>query len=239
MIFNSQDKESYVYKMFQSIAPTYDLLNKLMSFGLDKYWRYFVAKQADLKPGNKVLDVGAGTGRLSLELARSMDDQGTVVCMDFSENMLKKAEKDLEDHKYYDSLEFKVGNAMNIPFSDNEFEVATNALVLRNVEDISTVLSEMTRVIKPGGKVISLDLAKPKVKLFKYIYYLYLNNIVPLLGRIIYGKRGPYDYLPKSLKEFPNQDKLSQIHKDVGLINVQYYELTGGIVAVHVGEKPH
>jgi len=239
MNYDKENKEKYVYKMFQAIAPKYDLLNKLMSFGLDKYWRRFIVRQADLSPGNRVLDAGAGTGRLSLELAKSMDTEGSVVSMDFSENMLKKAQVDLKEEKHFDLLEFKVGNAMDIPFADNQFDVVTSAWVLRNVDDIPTVLREMARVTKPGGKVISLDLGKPKSKLFKSIYYLYLNHFIPFLGRLVYGKRGPYDYLPESLKTFPNQDKLAEIYKDAGLVNVRYHELTGGIVAVHIGEKPH
>jgi len=231
------DKEKYVYKMFQSIAPKYDLMNKLMSFGLDSYWRRFVANKAELKSGDKVLDIGAGTGRLSLELAKSVG-KGSVVCMDISENMLEKAAEDLKGQKYYDLLEFKVGNAMDIPFNNDEFEVITSAWLLRNVKDISTTLTEMKRVVKPGGKVISLDLGKPKSKLFKKIYDLYLYKFIPFLGRLVYGQKGPYDYLPESLKTYPAQDELAKIYEDVGFVNVRYHELTGGVIVVHMGEKP-
>jgi demethylmenaquinone methyltransferase/2-methoxy-6-polyprenyl-1,4-benzoquinol methylase len=158
--------------------------------------------------------------------------------MDISENMLEKAAEDLKGQKYYDLLEFKVGNAMDIPFNNDEFEVITSAWLLRNVKDISTTLTEMKRVVKPGGKVISLDLGKPKSKLFKKIYDLYLYKFIHFLGRLVYGQKGPYDYLPESLKTYPAQDELAKIYEDVGFVNVRYHELTGGVIVVHMGEKP-
>lgn len=232
-----KNKEKRVYKIFQSIAVKYDLMNKLMSFGLDNRWRRLVAKQAALKSGDKVLDVGGGTGRLSLELAKLLDDSGSVVCMDFSENMLQKAEKDLKDHRYYDRLEFKVDNAMDISFTANTFDAVTSAWVLRNVDDIPQVLSEMKRVVKPGGRVVSLDLAKPKAELYNSLYSFYLARIIPVIGRLIYGQSDPYEYLYDSWKSFPNQKQLAKKFRDVGLVNVDYYELMGGVLAIHVGQK--
>ncbi|ADL12082.1 ubiquinone/menaquinone biosynthesis methyltransferase [Acetohalobium arabaticum] len=232
------NKENRVYKIFQSIALKYDLMNKLMSFGLDNRWRRLVAKQAALKPGDKVLDVGGGTGRLSLELAKLLNDNGSVVCMDFSENMLQKAEKDLKDHRCYDRLEFKVDNAMDISFAANTFDAVTSAWVLRNVDDISQVLAEMKRVVKPGGRVVSLDLAKPKSELYNSLYSFYLAKIIPVIGRLIYGQSDPYEYLYDSWKYFPNQEQLAKKFRDVGLINVDYYELMGGVLAIHVGQMP-
>ncbi|MBM7623075.1 bifunctional demethylmenaquinone methyltransferase/2-methoxy-6-polyprenyl-1,4-benzoquinol methylase UbiE [Sporohalobacter salinus] len=236
---NYKNKEKLVYDIFQSIASKYDLINKFMSFGLDNHWRRCVAKRADLKPGDKVLDVGGGTGRLSLELAKLLDDSGSVVCTDFSENMLKKAKKDLKEHRCYNQIEFKFDDAMNLSFVDNTFDVVTSAWVLRNVEDISQVLVEMQRVVKPEGKVVSLDLAKPKSELFKKGYSFYLYRIIPLIGSFIYGQSDPYEYLYDSWKRFPSQDELAEKFKKAGLINVDYYELIGGAIAVHVGQKPH
>ncbi|NPV73713.1 MAG: demethylmenaquinone methyltransferase [Pelotomaculum sp.] len=232
-----QDKEEYVHAVFSSIAHRYDLLNTALTFNLDKHWRRFAVNQAGLKPGGKGLDVCCGTGMLALEQARAVGLSGRVVGLDFCENMLAKAVENIRRTPYHGVIELIKGNAMELPFPDSTFDCATIGFALRNVPDIKRVIAEMCRVVKPGGRVVSLELAKPGIPVFKQLYYIYFNYLVPLLGRLGVGLSGPYRWLPDSLKEFPHQSEIRDIFTGAGLADAHYYELTGGIVAVHIGCK--
>ncbi|GAW91887.1 demethylmenaquinone methyltransferase [Calderihabitans maritimus] len=233
-----KSKEEYVHALFSSIAHRYDLLNTLLSFNRDRYWRYFAVKQTGLRPGGKGLDVCCGTGKLAIEQAKVVGPAGKVVGLDFCENMLEVGKKNVARTPYRDIIEFVQGNAIDLPFPDNTFDCATIGFALRNVPDIEKTISEMMRVVRPGGKVVSLELAKPSLPVFKQLYYFYFNRLVPFLGRLGVGLEGPYSYLPNSLKSFPHQEEIRQLFAGVGLEDARYYELTGGIVAVHVGTKP-
>lgn len=230
-----RSKEEYVHDLFSSIAHRYDLLNTILSFNRDKYWRRFAAAQTDLKPGGRGLDVCCGTGMLTLELARLAGPQGGVVGVDFCAKMLERARENIGKTPYARQVVLVYGNAVDLPFPDNTFDCATIGFALRNVPDIYRTIAEMARVVKPGGKVVSLELSKPGLPLFKQLYYLYFNYLVPLMGRLWAGQGGPYRYLPRSLKDFPHQKELGEIFARAGLRDVKLYELTGGIVSVHVG----
>lgn len=230
-------KEDYVRGIFNTIAPRYDLLNTLLSFNCDRSWRRFTVARAGLKPGDQALDVCCGTGMLSLELARVVTPGGRVVGLDFSPAMLQVARRRLVASLYGGSVELIEGNALELPFADNTFDCATIAFGLRNLPDIKRGLAEMQRVVRPGGRVVSLELAKPSWPLFKQAYYIYFDHLVPLLGRLGVGRDGPYSYLPRSLKSYPHQKEILRYFQDLGLVAARYYELTGGIVAVHVGIK--
>jgi len=232
-----RSKEEYVHAVFSSIAHRYDLLNTALSFNRDKYWRRFAVEHAGLKPGGKGLDVCCGTGMLALEQAKVVGLNGRVVGLDFCENMLAKAALNIRRTRYSGVIELVKGNAVNLPFPDNTFDCATIGFALRNVPDIKKTIDEMRRVVKPGGRVVSLELARPGAPVFKQLYYLYFNHIVPVLGRLGAGLDGPYNWLPDSLKNFPHQSEIRDIFAAAGLADARYYELTGGIVAVHVGEK--
>ncbi|BCV21428.1 bifunctional demethylmenaquinone methyltransferase/2-methoxy-6-polyprenyl-1,4-benzoquinol methylase UbiE [Moorella sp. Hama-1] len=230
-------KEDYVRGIFNTIAPRYDLLNTLLSFNCDRGWRRFTVARTGLGPGDQALDVCCGTGMLSLELARKVAPGGRVVGLDFSPAMLQVARQRLADSHYDRSVELVEGNALELPFADNTFDCATIAFGLRNLPDVKRGLAEMQRVVRPGGRVVSLELAKPSWPFFKQVYYFYFDYLVPLLGRLGIGRDGPYSYLPRSLKGYPHQEEILQYFKDLGLVEARYYELTGGIVAVHVGIK--
>jgi len=234
-----QNKEEYVHAVFSSIADRYDLLNTALSFNRDKYWRKFAVEHTGLSPGGKGLDVCCGTGMLTLELAKKAGLSGHVVGLDFCEDMLAKAVLNIGSTPYQGVIELVKGNAVNLPFPDNTFDCATIGFALRNVPDIKKTIDEMRRVVKPGGRVVSLELAKPGMPVFRQFYYFYFNCIVPILGRLGAGLNGPYNWLPESLKNFPHQSEIRDIFADAGLTGACYYELTGGIVAVHVGEKGH
>ncbi len=239
MQFNNchSDKEKFVHSVFSAIAHRYDLLNTTLSFNRDKYWRRFTVVHSGLKPGGKGLDVCCGTGMLTLEQARKVGLNGQVVGLDFCENMLSKAVENIKQTPYEGIINLVKGNAMDLPFPDNTFDCATIGFALRNVPDIRKTISEMRRVVKLGGKVLSLELAKPSAPVFKQLYYFYFNCLVPLLGRLGAGIKGPYSWLPNSLKVFPHQLEIKDIFTETGLSGAHYYELTGGIVAVHVGIK--
>lgn len=232
-----RNKEEYVHAIFSAIAHRYDLLNTLLSFNRDKYWRKFAVSKCNLKQGSIGLDVACGTGMLCIEQAKVVGASGKVVGVDFCENMLRVGEKNIAATTYKKIIELKQGNAMQLPFADNTFDCATIGFTLRNVPDIRQTIAEMRRVIKPDGRVVSLELSKPSFPVFKQLYYLYFDYILPALGKIGIGKDGPYSYLPKSLKNFPHQREIRALFADVGLKEACYHELTGGIVSVHVGTK--
>ena len=232
-----RNKEEYVHSIFSSIAHRYDLLNTLLSFNRDKYWRRFAVSKCNLTIGSKGLDVACGTGMLCIEQAKVVGESGKVVGVDFCENMLCVGRKNISATPYKEIIEVKKGNAMDLPFAEDTFDCATIGFTLRNVPDIRQTIEEMRRVVKPGGRVVSLELSKPSFPVFKQMYYLYFDYILPALGKIGIGNDGPYSYLPKSLKNFPHQREIRDLFADVGLKEACYYELTGGIVSVHVGTK--
>ncbi len=228
-------KEDYVHHIFSNIAHRYDLLNTTLSFNRDKYWRKFAVSRCSMKPGGKGLDVCCGTGMLALELARAAGGRGEVVGLDFCENMLAKAVENINRSPFKGMIRLVHGRATDLPFPDGYFDCATIGFALRNVPDIGKTIREMARVVRPGGKVVSLELSKPSLPVFKQAYYLYFNRIVPILGRMGIGISGPYSYLPDSLKDFPHQSEIKDLFLREGLYDVIYHELTGGIVTVHEG----
>ncbi|QGP93649.1 Demethylmenaquinone methyltransferase [Neomoorella glycerini] len=230
-------KEEYVRGIFNHIAPRYDLLNTILSFNCDRGWRRFTVARTGLAPGKRALDVCCGTGMLSLELARAVAPGGQVVGLDFAPAMLAVARRRLAASPSGHLVQLVEGNALDLPFPDNTFDCATIAFGLRNLPDIKRGLAEMKRVVRPGGRVVSLELAKPTRPLFQQLYYLYFDHLVPFIGRLGVGMDGPYSYLPRSLKGYPHQEVILQYFRDLGLEGARYYELTGGIVAVHVGIK--
>lgn len=231
------DKEKYVHDMFSSIAHRYDLLNTVLSFNQDRYWRRFAVAKTGLENGGYGLDVCCGTGKLAVEMARAAGKNGIIFGIDFCDNMLYRAKKNVATIPWGNRIKFIKGNAMNLPFSNNTFDCAVIGFALRNVPDIKRVLFEMQRVVKPGGRVVSLELSKPELPVFKQLYYFYFNYLVPLLGKMGIGFKGPYNYLPSSVKSFPHQKEILHLFKYTGLVDCAMYELTGGVVTVHVGIK--
>nr|WP_049771693.1 MULTISPECIES: demethylmenaquinone methyltransferase [Thermincola] len=233
-----KNKEEYVHDIFSKIAGKYDFLNTVLSINRDKYWRKFTVGKTGLKPGGRALDVCCGTGMLTLELAKAAGPVGKVVGLDFCGDMLQIAGKNITNTPYIKNIEFIQGNAMDLPFPDNYFDCATIGFGLRNVPDMRQAIREMMRVVKPGGRVVSLEFAKPTVPGFRQIYNFYFRHWVPFLGKLGVGVDGPYNYLHKSWTVFPHQKEVRDIFEEIGLSGAEYFELTGGVVAVHVGVKP-
>ena len=236
---DKEDKEKYVQDTFNSIAVSYDLMNSLMTFGFDRSWRRLAVKLSELRAGGKGLDICCGTGMLTMELARTAGRKGKIVGIDFSENMLAVARNNISHFELKDTLTFIQGNAMDLPFDDNSFDCATIGWGLRNVPEITTVIQEMVRVVKHGGKVVSLDMGQPSLPVFKQLYWLFFQKIVPVIGRIFSGNKNAYDYLHDSAKVFSDQKELSALFSKAGLVDVSYHNLFGGVVAIVEGRKPN
>jgi demethylmenaquinone methyltransferase/2-methoxy-6-polyprenyl-1,4-benzoquinol methylase len=235
---NKENKAKYVQETFNSIASNYDLMNKLMTFGLDKSWRRLAVKRSELKEGGTGLDVCCGTGMLTMEQARAAGPAGRIIGLDFSENMIAVARQNIRDFEFKDSIQFIQGDAMDLPFENNAFDCVTVGWGLRNVPDILKTVQEMARVVKPGGKVISLDMAQPTAPVFREFYWLCFNRVIPAMGKLFSGNKKAYDYLHDSAKAFVHQKELASIFANAGLVETRYLNLCGGVVAIVEGRKP-
>jgi demethylmenaquinone methyltransferase/2-methoxy-6-polyprenyl-1,4-benzoquinol methylase len=228
-----ESKEELVRDMFSRIAPAYDLVNRFMSWGRDTHWRQVAVDLACPERG-RVLDVATGTGDLALELARR---NGSVVGLDFCPEMIKLGKLKVGRRKMGGQIDFILGDALTLPFENNSFDCALNGFVLRNVSDVNLFLSELRRVVKPGGRVVCLELAKPQSGLIGALYRFYLCRIVPVLGHWLSGDKKAYQYLPDSVSSFVNIAELQQLMKRIGFHQVGYRSLNWGTIAVHIGVK--
>jgi demethylmenaquinone methyltransferase/2-methoxy-6-polyprenyl-1,4-benzoquinol methylase len=181
---DTHSKETHVQSVFQKIAPVYDLMNDLLSFRRHKAWRKFTMKQMNVQPGATAIDLCCGTCDWTIAIAKASQN-GRTVGLDFSSNMLEVGRQKVNKEGLGSQIELVQGNAMELPFPDNSFDYATIGFGLRNVPDYTRVLQEMQRVVKPGGRVVCLELSKPTWQPFKGIYYLYFEHILPLIGRIV------------------------------------------------------
>lgn len=230
------DKEQFVHSVFENIAHKYDLMNDIMSFRRHKAWRKFTMKKMAVAPGSTAIDVCCGTCDWTISLAEA-SGTGEIVGLDFSRNMLEFGEHKVKKLGLDKQIRLVHGNAMDLPFADNTFDYATIGFALRNVPDLEQVLKEMTRVVKPGGLVVSLELSKPVWEPFKSIYYFYFQRLLPLIGKLVAKRYEEYKWLPESLVHFPDYRELADIFLKIGLDEVQVYPLSGGIAALHIGMK--
>jgi demethylmenaquinone methyltransferase/2-methoxy-6-polyprenyl-1,4-benzoquinol methylase len=231
-----KSKEEFVHSVFESIAPKYDLMNNILSFRQHKYWRRFTMKRMNVQAGQTAIDLCCGTCDWTISLAQA-SQQGQIIGLDFSQNMLDYGALKLQEQGLEQQVTLIRGNAMSLPYEDNSFDYATIGFALRNVPDLVQVIKEMQRVVKPGGKVVSLELSKPTWQPFKAMYYFYFQKVLPLLGKLIVKRYEQYKWLPESLIHFPDHKQLAGIFRDVGLTDVEAYPLTGGIAALHIGTK--
>ncbi|WP_028610527.1 demethylmenaquinone methyltransferase [Paenibacillus harenae] len=230
------NSKSHVHGVFERIAPKYDFMNDLISFGRHKAWRRFTMKKMNVQPGQSALDLCCGTCDWTIALAEA-SGTGKIIGLDFSQNMLDVGALKVGKLGLTDRIALVQGNAMNLPFEDNSFDYVTIGFGLRNVPDYLQVLKEMRRVVKPGGQVICLEVSKPTWQPFKAMYNLYFERILPLVGRIVAKRFEEYKWLPESLKLFPGRAQLVKLFEEAGLKRVIAYPLTGGVAALHMGTK--
>jgi len=214
--------------MFDRIAGVYDLMNSVMTAGLHHRWRERAADMAALGPGDRALDVATGTGDLAIELSRRVGPQGEVVGSDFSEGMLELARRKAPE------LRFEHGNALALPYDDDSFDAASVGFGARNFSDLPQGLREMARVVRPGGRVVILEITTPERPPLSWFFRLWFDRVVPLLGRFA-GDSDAYSYLPSSVRRFPNARGLGAAMSAVGMVDVRWLLTAGGIIAIHVG----
>jgi demethylmenaquinone methyltransferase/2-methoxy-6-polyprenyl-1,4-benzoquinol methylase len=225
--------EQQVRAMFDRIAGVYDRMNRVMTAGLDARWRARAADLAALDAGGKALDVACGTGDLALELASRVGEHGEVVGCDFSERMLDAARAKAE-RRGVASVRFEWADALELPYSDASFDAATIGFGARNLADLDRGLAELRRVVRPGGRLVILEITQPTRPPLSAFYSLWFDRIVPLLGTLA-GDRSAYAYLPESVKRFPPPRGLAERMAAAGFPTVRYLVLAGGIITIHAG----
>jgi demethylmenaquinone methyltransferase/2-methoxy-6-polyprenyl-1,4-benzoquinol methylase len=221
-------EEPQVQAMFDRIAGLYDRMNTVMTAGLHHAWRRRAADLAALAPGDRALDVATGTGDLAVELSRRVSPGGEVVGTDFSERMLELARAKAP------WLRFETANALALPYADGRFDAATVGFGARNFSDLERGLREMARVVRPGGRVVVLEITTPSRPPLSTFFELWFDRVVPALGRLA-GDPQAYSYLPSSVRRFPGPEELAAIMYACGLSEIRYLLTAGGIIALHAG----
>ena len=231
---DEKDKARRVRSVFDSVAPKYDVMNDLMSMGLHRAWKAYTVLVANVKPGQQVLDIAGGTGDLSLAFAPKVGATGRVVHTDINEAMLREGRNRLIDAGV--CLPTLVCDAEHLPFADGHFDLVTVAFGLRNMTHKDAALREMNRVLKPGGKLLVLEFSKVAKPLEK-IYDWYSFKVLPKVGKLVANDSASYQYLAESIRMHPSQEELKSLMKNTGFGHVDYHNMSGGVVALHVGIK--
>ncbi|TET38164.1 MAG: bifunctional demethylmenaquinone methyltransferase/2-methoxy-6-polyprenyl-1,4-benzoquinol methylase UbiE [Planctomycetota bacterium] len=236
-IDSEKKRRDDVRRMFASIARRYDLLNHLLSLSLDVTWRRETVRLADLSPGATVLDVCAGTGDLALAFSARLGGRGKVIATDITSQMLEMGNRKLRAARS-NGVAFAVADTLSLPVADETVDVVSAAFGVRNLESMEDGLSEIARVLRPGGRALILEFAPPRSPVMKRIYGLYLNHVIPIIGRVISGSRiDAYRYLAETISKFLEPAQLAGMMKSAGLREVTVHPLTCGIVNVHRGVK--
>lgn len=239
----ARDKTSLVKEVFATIAPKYDWMNLVMTWGMLPLWQSRVMAATETKPGDRAIDVCCGSGEMTLAMAKRCGPYGGVIGLDFSDNMLEEARSKAKGFAQ-GQVAFVQGDALAIPFPQNAFAAATSGFALRNVADIGLSLSEMARVVHPGGKVVILEVSQPTFPLTRAFFNLYYFHLVPRLGdRLVSAQRvqgdiSPYRWLAESLRDLPDRKAILGLMKDAGLVEVKARPMGFGAVTLYEGTKP-
>jgi demethylmenaquinone methyltransferase/2-methoxy-6-polyprenyl-1,4-benzoquinol methylase len=232
-----EEKQRRVGEVFSSVAGRYDLMNDLMSFGVHRLWKKFTVDLAAVRDGERVLDLAGGTGDLAAAFARRVGGRGQVVLADINAAMLSQGRTRLLDRGVSGNVGFAQVNAECLPFADASFDCITIGFGLRNVTDKQAALESMHRVLRPGGRLLVLEFSKPQAPGLSKLYDEYSFRILPLMGRVVAQDADSYRYLAESIRMHPDQETLKGMMEKAGFARCQFYNLTGGIVAVHRGYR--
>lgn len=231
------EKAGRVRDVFDSVATRYDLMNDLMSGGLHRFWKYFTLGKTGLKAGDRALDVAGGTGDLAAGLCKQVGPDGLVCLTDINASMLEQGRRKLTNRGIAGNLALAKADAERLPFRDCSFHCVTIGFGLRNITDKPAALASMARTIKPGGKLLILEFSKPAIKFLEPLYDFYSFKVLPILGELVAGDGDSYRYLAESIRMHPNQQEMTDMMDDAGLEDNHYFNLSGGIVALHMGYK--
>jgi len=231
------EKAARVRRVFESVADNYDLMNDLMSLGVHRLWKRFTLGQTGLKPGQEALDVAGGSGDLALGMARQVGETGRVLLTDINPAMLEHGRAKLIDAGLSSNVEYALADAEQLPFESGRFHCVTIGFGLRNVTHKQKALESMFRVLKPGGRLLVLEFSHPTAPGLKPLYDSYSFRVLPLLGKYVAKDEASYRYLAESIRMHPDQETLKGMMQGAGFQRCDYFNLSGGIVAVHRGFK--
>ncbi len=233
----AEEKAGLVAEVFHSVASKYDMMNDLMSMGVHRLWKRYTIEMSGVRRGQRVLDLAGGTGDLAMKFSPIVGPDGQVVLADINASMLEVGRQRLVDAGIVGNVEYAQVNAETLPFPDNHFDLITIAFGLRNVTDKDKALASMHRVLKPGGRLLVLEFSKPTLPGLSPVYDLYSFTMLPLMGKLVTGDADSYRYLAESIRMHPNQETLKEMMETAGFDRVEYFNLSGGIVALHRGFK--
>ena len=231
------EKARRVRSVFANVAGKYDVMNDLMSLGAHRLWKHFTLSLTGLRPGQRALDVAAGTGDLTMGMLRQVGKSGRVVSSDVNRAMLDIGRDRLLDRGFAGNVDCIVADAERLPFRDDSFDCVTIGFGLRNVTDKPAALRSMHRVLKPGGQLLVLEFSTPVAPGLKPVYDAYSFKVLPLLGKLVAHDEASYRYLAESIRMHPDQETLLAMVRTAGFSLARYHNLTGGIVALHRGYK--
>lgn len=233
---SGEKKGTQIAKMFNAIASRYDIMNRLISLGQDNRWRRKAISILKSQSPSSILDIATGTGDMAVKI-HSMLSPCRVTGCDISESMLGVAKKKIQNLGLENEIEFSLGDCISLPFEDNSFDAATISFGIRNVEDIERGISEINRVLKPGGTLVILELSVPEKSFYKFFYNIYTKLFIPVLGKIITGERSAYDYLRKSIAVVPQGKEMVDIMSKAGMTQGNYKYMTFGACAMYSARK--
>ena len=232
---SEEEKKSLVGDVFRSVANRYDLMNDLMSFGAHRLWKDFAVGRSGVRRGQTVLDVAAGSCDLTHRFVKRVGPEGKVVAVDVSRPMLQRGKSRMIDTGMIRNVAYVLSDAQNLAFADQQFDCVSIGFGLRNVTRIQSALVSMFRMLRPGGRIVVLEFSHPPSKYLSRLYDRYSFSVIPRIGRAVTGDERSYRYLVESIRRHPDQEALRKMMGESGFEDVHYHNLSGGVVALHVG----